>query len=84
MLTTTSVLVETTKKAAPKNRLYTHMAIGDVPLIFGHFPFVLNLFVTFLNSQLSISRNTFDFGKVPFLITQGAYGSCFEPSLDTI
>ena len=37
-----------------------------------------------LYSQLSITRDTFDLGEVPFLVTQRAYTSSFQPSLDTI
>ena len=37
-----------------------------------------------LDSHLSIARNTFNFGKVPFLVAEWTYGSCFEPTLDAI
>ena len=37
-----------------------------------------------LNSQLTISRNTFNFGKVPFFVTERTDAACFEPALNTI
>ena len=41
-------------------------------------------YYSILNTQLSIARNTFNFGKVPFLVAERTYRSCFEPSLNTI
>lgn len=38
----------------------------------------------FLNSQLPIPRNSFNFGKVPFLVAKRTHGSSLEPTLDAI
>lgn len=38
----------------------------------------------FLNSQLSVSGDSFNFGKVPFLITEWTYAPRFQPTLDAI
>ena len=37
-----------------------------------------------LNSQLSISRDALNLGKVPFLVAERTDGSCFQPTLDAI
>jgi hypothetical protein len=37
-----------------------------------------------LKAELSVSGNAFNFGKVPFLVTEWTDGACFEPSLDTV
>lgn len=45
---------------------------------------VVVLLYDFLDSQLSVSRNSFNFGKVPFLVTERTNGTSFEPTLDAI
>lgn len=40
--------------------------------------------VHFLNSNLPISWNSFNFGKVPFLVAKWTYGARLEPTLNTI
>jgi hypothetical protein len=47
---------------------------------------IVSLFFFFfvLNSQLSITRNAFNFGKVPFLVAQWTNTARFEPTLNTV
>ena len=65
------------------------------PVVLGNACLLLCLFVCFcsyvfvcsfvcLNSQLSIPRNSFNFGKIPFLVAKRTHGSSLEPTLDAI